>query len=223
MEGRAAQADDTRRFLAGEIEGQVTIELGGRSINARLDARNPTELNLHVLPDPSPTLDAFIAVFGETLRARDSITLRFRRHDPDDPVAKITWLKAAYLVMFALLGYRYAFHPRLDVVRRQIQEPEVKHVPMFMTTLTREEAAGDTPFMAFVFSEPRLPECWSVLFGDKLVFLPMGDPSELYESLAAMKGTGPENTGFQYTARNPVSPLAPIFGLAQHLWGTEED
>lgn len=38
------------------------------------------------------------------------------------------WLRAAYLVAFAKLGYRYILQPQLDPVRRQIHEPAGEHV-----------------------------------------------------------------------------------------------
>ena len=37
---------------------------------------------------------------------------------------KLSQLKSAFLLIFAWLGYRYAFDPRLEIVRRQIQEPK---------------------------------------------------------------------------------------------------
>ena len=42
----------------------------------------------------------------------------------DNRLAKLGYLKSAFLIVFAWLGYRYAFDPRLDIVRHQIQEPE---------------------------------------------------------------------------------------------------
>ena len=38
--------------------------------------------------------------------------------------AQIGDLKLAYLAAFALFGYQYALHPRLDPIREQIRNPE---------------------------------------------------------------------------------------------------
>jgi hypothetical protein len=42
----------------------------------------------------------------------------------DERLAKLGYLKSAFLLTFAWLGYRYAFDSRLDIVRQQIQKPE---------------------------------------------------------------------------------------------------
>jgi hypothetical protein len=46
------------------------------------------------------------------------ITFNYRQQ-----VVEIGWLRAACIVAFAALGYRYITEPTLDVVRRQIREP----------------------------------------------------------------------------------------------------
>ena len=45
-------------------------------------------------------------------------------HKYDNRLFKLSYLKSAFLLVFAWLGYRYAFDTRLDVVRQQLQEPE---------------------------------------------------------------------------------------------------
>ena len=37
-------------------------------------------------------------------------------------------LKAAYIGAFAKFGYRYILQPALDLVRRQVLEPEIDHL-----------------------------------------------------------------------------------------------
>jgi hypothetical protein len=74
---------------------------------------------------------AQIALFQEAQRrfepvSRFRVTGGFRlRHR----TLSVCVLRAAYLAAFAWFGYRYALHPRLNVVRQQILDPSTRHVP----------------------------------------------------------------------------------------------
>jgi len=48
--------------------------------------------------------------------------------------ALVGWLRAAYLVPFAAMRYRYVLHPNLLPVRRQLAEPTVSHLGIFSGT-----------------------------------------------------------------------------------------
>jgi hypothetical protein len=45
--------------------------------------------------------------------------------------ADLSWLKAAYIVAFAIWGYSYAFSPALRVVRQQLGHPEDEIIRQF--------------------------------------------------------------------------------------------
>lgn len=105
--------------------------------------------------------DGEIQMTGVTKRNRegvaDEVMATFDRHVSegtapteieltfDEPFserhATIGWLRAAYLVAFAALGYRYVLRPAFDDLRRQIAEPdsELIRVPVWAASTERRQ------------------------------------------------------------------------------------
>jgi hypothetical protein len=104
------------------------------------------------------------------------------RHGFDARRARIGDLKTAYLLAFAALGYRWAVHPSLHVVRAQIAYPEA-------TLLQRWWLApvGDgEPLLSIARSCTEPPfACVSVRLAHSLVLLPWFDEGDLYARIKA--------------------------------------
>lgn len=130
---------------------------------------------------------------------------------PSDPLALISYLKSAYLATFALFGYHYAFSVGLELVRRQIQEPHVKHIPLFCVRLP-EHHQDLSPRVCALPASGAIPWCWGVIISPYLVFLPVQSAEELYAKIVAAKGTS-----FAFSIRNAVWPDEPRFAYAGFL------
>jgi hypothetical protein len=92
--------------------------------------------------------------------------------------SQIGYLRAAYLVAFASLGYKYALSTALDGVRDQIHEPKSESLHGWMLEIT----TPDLPEFLFLVMES--PNSLLVKFGTTGVFLPRPEDNEnLYAKL----------------------------------------
>ena len=95
--------------------------------------------------------------------------------------ALIGWLRAAYLVAFAALGYRYIFNPIVTVVRQQLANPSANILRFFSTT---SPSALQRNRLLMIIEEPPVLQSLIVQMGRTFVFLPWGEPGEqLYARL----------------------------------------
>ncbi len=97
-------------------------------------------------------------------------------------LARLSELRAGYLVAFAKLGYRYAFHPCLDAVREQLRTPDAEIIKGF--------SASPTGDKVIVIAERPIEALW-VMTPQAAVMLPspakMVDP---YKAMAAVCESG---------------------------------
>ncbi len=117
------------RVVCGQENGTipfVTLSVAEFSIATSIC----TERSFDIVPlpnaNPPATIEKYKAYLGN-LAANNVNGFEFKlsmTQKYDHRFYKLSHLKSAFLLMFAWLGYRYAFDPRLEVVRRQIQEPE---------------------------------------------------------------------------------------------------
>lgn len=107
--------------------------------------------------------------FANAIKATGRLGFSFMM--PTARRAGVPWLKAAYLMVFSLLGpvcgYRYAKSEALESVREQIRSPGEKIIDGFSMKL---ESGGPRP--QFVVVACPDPPCWAVLMGDCIVRLP---------------------------------------------------
>lgn len=115
------------------------------------------------------------------------ITIRWRA--PSSKVARMPWLKAAYLSVFSLLGscgYQYAEGAAIRQIRRQIQEPGKEIIPYFVLS-----GVGPHPkWPQDGIHMDRAGGHWMVKIGDRLVPLPTSSDESLYERLS-LEWVGP--------------------------------
>jgi hypothetical protein len=113
-------------------------------------------------------------------RLRDGGNVKFQiAFNYRQRVVEVGWLRAAYIVAFAALGYRYITQPTLDVVRRQIREPRELVLERFYS-VTRDAWEGNE--MIVVTTPPELC-CLLVRMERRLLWLPAPDGVDTYQLL----------------------------------------
>lgn len=102
--------------------------------------------------------------------------------------ARVGDLRTAYLVAFAVFGYRFALSPALDSVRKQLMNVEKKLLENFHWALYDREAEGRH---MFIMDEPVVSVC--VQLDRTVVFLPGRSSDEYFYSELPEKMTGSGN------------------------------
>jgi hypothetical protein len=175
-----------------QIERRVRISAGGIDVNAIVRCEDGT-FRIEVRER-----DNHPARFAEQLEyfrgarttggAEFNLSALFRLTSPH---VFVSILRAGYLAAFALLGYRYARHPRLEIVREQIRRPGehlVSHAAVnFVATGGLDEdvvCAATQPLPAIVScfraGAVVVPQATTVVLP-----FPNADEEDFYRSLAA--------------------------------------
>lgn len=95
--------------------------------------------------------------------------------------ARIGYLRSAYLIAFAALGYRFALSPSLDAVRKQLLDVDSKLLEKFYWTLRNPKAEGRH---LVIMEKPVVSLC--VQFDRTVIMLPgRSDEEEFYKDLQA--------------------------------------
>jgi hypothetical protein len=122
--------------------------------------------------------------------------------------ANISWLRSGYLVLFAALGYAYALDAALDIVRRQINNPDSSLMASFGRILP-----GDWPWTQRSLTkvvEPADHEGWAVQFGRYVVLFPLAGDTTFYQRVGRDVANG-DAQHLQAIAED--WPTEPTFGL----------
>lgn len=166
-----------------QMRGQLTIDDLDVNVNVVADDGTVSFVVLprHNHPERGGQLQAKFEAMSEqgTWDGQElSVTSSTRYHQH---AAKVADLRAAYLAAFALLGYRYAFHPQLAIVREQIASPKDKIIDEFWSGWQ-----ADSRYPALMLTETPT-HCLVTLFERSLVFLPWPfghGPDNLYQWIA---------------------------------------
>ena len=181
--GARLDAEARKREMPGEVltgrahrPAAVRLTAGGHTIPALMSSEGRTftlKMPKH-FKRPLVT-DGFLAAIHHDNEGNRDIHVNFSGDAFRERHANLSFLRAAYLALFAVAGYRYIFRPELAIVRRQIAEPDIEHIPTFMITLPH-----DPPWTERRLVRVKAPEdlqCWAVMIGRYAVFLPLpGDP-----------------------------------------------
>jgi hypothetical protein len=126
---------------------------------------------------------------------------------PDFRKASIGWLRAAYLVAFATLGYLYILRADLEEVRRQIRAPASDVLDRYCL-ITQEDPADAR--IAFV-RKPADLESVVVLSKSCAVFLPSTASADTYERLSRVERWPP--AGVTLAGSVAPWPTQPTYAL----------
>jgi hypothetical protein len=100
----------------------------------------------------------------------------FDKRKDADAGARCSWLRSGYLVLFAAFGYRVAFDPAFDIVRKQLGDWRTQIVGHAFAP--EEDGAPESRRFLARMSEPTLGEYWMIQFGQlRLIFPGFGDLS----------------------------------------------
>lgn len=176
--------EDFQKIVCGEKKG--TIPFVKLSLeNLHLATSICTENSFDIMPLENANSPSVIEGYKQylmNLSVSDSNDLKFQlsvSHKYDSRLFKLSHLKSAFLIVFALLGYRYAFDPRLNVVRQQIQEPDND----ILGTRFWIEGNEGTPLKKVMFLRNPLP-AFLVSFDRFAIVLPSLESSaDIYNTL----------------------------------------
>lgn len=140
---------------------------------------------------------------------RSTFNINFAKDSYLPRRANVAWLRHAYLALFAVAGYRYIFRPGLGIVRKQIQEPDTEHIPVFLATLPGEHPWSERR-IGFIH-EPEPLQSWAVQFGRYVAFLPKAGDTEFYTRMAEDARTREQA---RVTGESIAWPTEPLFRLA---------
>lgn len=177
-------------FVAGTMGKPVParLQVGATSVN--VDYYSGAG-GIMVIGDPArnhpETQARFQAEFENRARTGKAGDLRFTvtpsKLGHKAQLDLVGWLRSAYLVAFAVLGYRYIFQRRLEAVRRQLQAPEETIIDCFSVFLPK--AKRDERQFVFV-EEPAYLRGLLLQMGRRVIFLPWLDDG-LYAAVSDKK------------------------------------
>jgi hypothetical protein len=176
-----ARSDD---FARGRAGGDLPVTAYADGIPLRGTA-TWTEEGLRIVGVDKQNDDRELAKHIEALAGfanlRDrqpnfSFTVRTRF---DEPRARYSWIRSAYLAAFAGLGWTYILRHALRPVRAQLANPEAEVLP---TYVFRDPEGVATSRRILVVTEPSELRCVAVMIGEHGVFLPgLSDPLTMDE------------------------------------------
>lgn len=133
---------DAMYLSKGEFEGRAQINIGDEVANASLKLED-SHISLSILRDKNaPKVLSGVRNYFDHLEANRGVEGLKLELTPQVRLSltpsKISDLRAAYLVAFAVFGYSYAFNNRLDLVRQQILKPEEEIISGFWSFLGQD-------------------------------------------------------------------------------------
>ncbi len=194
-------------FDAGTLTRPVRAQLNVSGIKLNVDV-TASGKDVHIAaPDGTndPALEQ--ALISELKAGAREISLHFYRGFRNRE-ALVSLLRAAYLVAFATLGYRYILAQQLKVVREQILEPSRDVIRVFSMSMG-EASSAERRLM--VVERPDSLRSLGIQLGRHLVFLPwLTSVPDIYESLADRGNIG---DGAEISGRPGAWPNRPRFAF----------
>lgn len=156
-----------------EIEVDGTYEVGAaetRIIKIAKGQVDACEAFLSAVFD-GPRFRQFRMTFHDTFRGR---------------WADISWLRAAYLAWFAVLGYGIVFDPARDAVRQQIKEPKVERLRGYISCDEEHRDFSDRWLIRVL--EPAELRALGIRVGPYTVLIPEDGDNEFFDRIRQIKG-----------------------------------
>jgi hypothetical protein len=162
-----------------EYKGRAKWIVDGETLNVEV-YRDGKFLTIAGIPKENNPTVVKRMMEGHSGSGRLTSRVRYHRRRAD-----VGDLRTAYLAAFALLGYRYAFHPVFNPIREQIAAPDSKVLDRWSVRLDTE-----VPVVRGILEAATPYRCLAVQLDRVAVLLPIpGRSDDLYEQLAtATKG-----------------------------------
>jgi hypothetical protein len=193
LDADARKRENPADLFWGRAAAPIAVRLnaGGHSIAASF-SKDGEWFKFDLLPQVKSGKPGSEEGFREVLSRPEGgdrdITVSFYADRHSEKRARVSWLRSAYLLMFALAGYRYIFDNALTIVRRQIVDPEIEHIPAFMGTLSANPPWAERHLLRV--RKPEWHQCWAVQMGRHVVFLPLLCDTGFYDRVAAARRPG---------------------------------
>lgn len=212
LDAHARKRENPRDAFLGHVTTKISMKAGGHRLTGSFTVKDGAYQFIATKKQNAHRPDAEAGVRGTLAGPEDSdrdITLSFDHDRFDDDRARVSWLRTAYLTLFAVTGYRLICAPEMEIVRRQIREPKVVHIPTFLIDTRREDDWSDRQFIRV--TTPESQRCWGIKVGHLVVCLPLPGDAGLYDRLAAARRGGTQ--GLVGHAEAWEWPTRPSFGL----------
>jgi len=180
------------KIVTGQIKGivpSVKLEVGELQVTTLINTQTTFDIKPVNKANPPKTIENYkkhmvdISNGGSNcFEFKLSKTLKY-----NERYAKIGYLKSAFLILFAWLGYRYAFDPRLNAVRDQIRNPENDIIG---TKFWIEDIKENIPSNKIMFSKDPLPMFLIPFHGCFIILPSLGFKDDVYSSLTNFWGKG---------------------------------
>lgn len=211
LDAHARHKEDVEELMAGSLGKRlkVRIEVGGKKLNARVNAGASTWKVEVVKRANDPMVVSSAQARG--FPVGEPINVEFTGSSFADLGARISWLRSGFLALFAAYGYRLSFNPALAIVKRQIREPESRLIYSF--SIETPESRQSRPWSDWRILTIPEPRCTGVLFGRYLMLYPEPGDVQFYERLEADLRSRKEPTAVSVAAQEfSLDGAEPLFG-----------
>jgi hypothetical protein len=149
----------------GRINGTVVVEDGRSTFQVPERINNPTHL-ARMRQSPA--------------NAGDALSLSLEPYS--ELGMRLSWLRSAFLAFVVHRGFRFAFDPALEVVRRQIRDFEACIISMTAIENCERTTAWSSPVLLECIA-PKCRQGWGFLCGDRVTMLPKEGDVDFYQRL----------------------------------------
>ena len=212
LDAHARKRENPRDAFLGRVTTQISMTAGGHRLPGSFTLQDGQYHLAIAKKKHAYRLDAELG-FRQTLARPEGsdrdISLSFDRDAFDNDRARVSWLRSAYLTVVAVAGYRVILGEEMEIVRRQINEPKVAHIPTFLIDTRRDEDWSERAFVRI--RTPEWQRCWGIKVGYFVVCLPLPGDTGLYTRLDGARRDGTEGMIGQADAWE--WPTRPSFGL----------
>ena len=149
-------------------------------------AEQPVPTSINELPGGSTMRLPYLPISPDTDVTDTDVRkgIHFRIRTPNPHKVSVSWLRSAYLLLFALLGsegYRYAKSGALGPIRKQILNPDKVTIKGCLSMSFSDLELPVDPLI--MMNHGQEPAFWIVIMGDRCVSLPLGGPIERFREL----------------------------------------
>jgi hypothetical protein len=213
LDSHARKRENPRDAFLGRVTTKASMTAGDHRLAGSFTVKENGNLEFVVTKKQKAYRpDAKDGVFGRLTAPMDSnrdITLSFDHDRFDSDRARVSWLRSAYLTLFAVTGYRLILGAEMEIVRRQIREPKVEHISTFLIDTQQQDDWSERVFLRV--TTPVWQRCWGIKVGHFVACLPLPGDLELYDRLAAARREGMSHVVGHAEAWE--WPTRPSFGL----------
>ncbi|MBM7787600.1 hypothetical protein [Tenggerimyces flavus] len=218
IDAQAARQREVVDFARGMASAMVSVTIHADGVPLRGEARwsdrgleifgvpqrnNPMEQAEHLR-----TLDAFV----ERGTPNPSVVITTDMHFEEVHV-RLSWVRSAYLVAFAALGWSYVLRDVMQPIRDQLMRSDERILP---TNMLRDPDAPPNKRRMLLVEQPDELRSLAVTLGEWTVFLPGISRPLTYQQLSegvAQTRNGHSRVKFRLHGKGVPWPSRPVYAL----------